>query len=194
MNLIDMGKRAKAAGGLLGRAPTDVKNAALLAIADALEANAEAILSANTLDLTNARATGMSEAMLDRLNQHNRIGEIAADVRSVARLPDPVGAIIEARTMPNGLQVSKRRTPLGVIGVIYESRPNVTVDVVSLCLKSGNAVILRGGSETFGSTMALVGVIRAALEQFSQLIPADACYCSVFTAHRQAQELVELQQ
>ncbi len=194
MNLIDMGKRAKAAGGLLGRAPTDVKNAALLAIADALEANAEAILSANTLDLTNARATGMSEAMLDRLNLHNRIGEIAADVRSVARLPDPVGAIIEARTMPNGLQVSKRRTPLGVIGVIYESRPNVTVDVVSLCLKSGNAVILRGGSETFRSNMALVGVIRAALEPFSQHIPADAIQYIEDTDRRYVLELLKLHQ
>ncbi len=194
MNLIDMGKRAKAAGGLLGRAPTDVKNAALLAIADALEANAEAILSANTLDLTAARATGMSEAMLDRLNLHNRIGEIAADVRSVARLPDPVGAIIEARTMPNGLQVSKRRTPLGVIGVIYESRPNVTVDVVSLCLKSGNAVILRGGSETFRSNLALVRVIRAALEPFSQYIPADAIQYIEDTDRRCVLELLKLHQ
>lgn len=194
MNLTDMGQRAKAAGSLLGRAPTAVKNAALIAIADALEAHTDAILSANTLDLTDARANGMSEAMLDRLNLHGRIGGIAADVRSVAALPDPVGATIEARTMPNGLQVSKRRTPLGVIGVIYESRPNVTVDVISLCLKSGNAVILRGGSETLRSNMALVKVIRDALAPFSADIPADAIQYIDDTDRRYVLELLKLHQ
>ena len=191
---VELGQKAKAASVQLARASTDIKNEALLAIADALEANAAAILSENTLDLTDARAKGLSEAMIDRLNLHNRIGAIAADVRNVATLPDPVGDVFDAKTLENGLQVSKRRTPLGVLGVIYESRPNVTVDVVALSLKSGNAVILRGGSETFRSNMALVRVIRDALAPFSQHIPVDAIQYIEATDRRYVLELLKLHQ
>lgn len=194
MNLVEMGRSAKAAAALLGRAPTDIKNAALIAIADALEAHADAILSENALDIADARAKGLSDALIDRLNLHQRIGGIAADVRSVARLPDPVGAVIESKTMDNGLRVSRRRTPLGVLGVIYESRPNVTVDVVALALKSGNAVILRGGSETLRSNVALVRVIRAALQPFSDHIPADAIQYIEDTDRRCVLELLKLHQ
>lgn len=119
---------------MLAHTPNDVKNAALEAIANALEAYADSILAENALDLADGATKGLSSAMLDRLSLVNRIAGIAADVRNVATLPDPVGIIFDAQTLPNGLQVSKRRTPLGVIGD-DEARPNVTVDVIALCLK-----------------------------------------------------------
>ncbi len=194
MNMTELGQRAKAAAVLLGRAPTDVKNQALLAIADALEANAGSILSANRLDLDDGQAKGLSAAMLDRLSLFDRLGAIAADVRKIAELPDPVGKVFEARTLPNGLQVSKRRTPLGVLGVIYEARPNVTVDVAALALKSGNAVILRGGSETFRSNMAIVKVLREALAPFSEYIPADAILYIESPDRRYVEEMLKLHQ
>jgi glutamate-5-semialdehyde dehydrogenase len=194
MNLVEMGQKANAAAGQLGRAPTEIKNAALIAIADALEACADEILAQNALDIADARAKGLTEAMIDRLNLNGRIAGIAADTRGVARLPDPVGVVIEARTLDNGLRVSRRRTPLGVLGVIYESRPNVTVDVAALALKSGNAVILRGGSETFRSNMAVVRVIRAALAPFCDDIPADAIQYIEDTDRRCVLELLKLHQ
>src|SRR5687767_7909980 len=141
INLHDMGKRAKKASQTLAKASTDHKNAALLAIADALEANADSILAANRQDLEQGRASGLSDALLDRLDLQKRLGAIAADVRNVAQLPDPVGAEFDQRTLlDNNLKAYKRRTPLGVLGVIYEARPNVTVDVAVLALKTGNAV------------------------------------------------------
>jgi glutamate-5-semialdehyde dehydrogenase len=160
MDLNLLGKQAKAAAAALARATTETKNRALLAIADALEVNAETILAANRTDLEAGRASNMSAALLDRMDLQKRLSGIAADVRNVATLPDPVGKVYDARTLANGLQVSRRRTPIGVLGVIYEARPNVTVDVAALCLKSGNAVILRGGKETLNSNLALVRVIR----------------------------------
>jgi len=141
-----------------------VKVGALQRIADLLEPKRDAILSANARDMDDARAGGMDSAMLDRLLlTPERIAGMAADVRHVASLPDPIGEEIEARTLPNGLQLSRRRVPLGLIGVVYESRPNVTVDVSVLCLMSCNAVILRGGKEARRSSEALAEVIRAAL-------------------------------
>ena len=172
MDLNLLGKQAKVAAAALARATTDTKNHALLAIADALEANADTILAANRLDLDAGRANNMSAALLDRMDLQKRLGGIAADVRNVASLPDPVGKVYDARTLPNGLQVSRRRTPIGVLGVIYEARPNVTVDVAALSLKSGNAVILRGGKETLNSNLALVRVIREAA--VSAGLPAEA--------------------
>jgi glutamate-5-semialdehyde dehydrogenase len=172
LDLRQMGKTARLAARALARATTAQKNAALEAIASGLEAGAEAILVANAQDMEDARAAGLSAAMLDRLSLAKRLPGISADVRNVAALPDPVGEVFDAETLPNGLQVEKRRTPLGVLGVIYEARPNVTVDVSALALKSGNAAILRGGSETLRSNAALVSVIRDALVTAG--LPADA--------------------
>ncbi len=163
VNLIEMGQRARAAARRLAQTPTEHKNAALLAMAAALEAQADDILEANRLDLEDGRANGLTPALLDRLDLQRRLSGIAADVRQVANLPDPVGQVFDAKVLDNGLRVSKRRTPIGVLGVIYEARPNVTVDVAALALKSGNAVILRGGSETYRSNLALVRVLRGAM-------------------------------
>jgi glutamate-5-semialdehyde dehydrogenase len=147
----------------------------LLLIAQALETEQQiaTILAANALDVAAARATGMAPALLDRMQlDRRRIAGIAADVRQVATLSDPVGEEFEAREVPNGLRIRKRRVPLGVIGVIYEARPNVTVDVAALCLKSGNAAILRGGKEITRSCAALTDVIRQALQLAA--LPDDA--------------------
>ena len=136
------------------------------AIANALEAHAKTVLQQNALDIAEGREKGLSEALLDRLLlTDQRIAALAADIRRVATLPDPVGADIESRLLPNGLRLTRRRIPLGVIGVIYEARPNVTIDIASLCLKTGNASILRGGKETLRSNLALVSVIQDALDQ-----------------------------
>jgi len=161
--LEEKGKAAKTASRKLAFLPTEVKNKALLGIADALLARQNEILAANKLDYKEAEASGMSTAMLDRLMLNpGRLEGIANDVKAVAALPDPVGEIIEERKLPNGLQISKKRVPLGVIGAIYESRPNVTVDISVLCLKSGNAVILRGGKEALRSNLALARVVKEA--------------------------------
>jgi glutamate-5-semialdehyde dehydrogenase len=165
-DLEQMGRAAKAASRQLAILSTDAKNAALLAIAARLEAEVSDVLEANATDVADARAKGLSETMLDRLLlTSKRMAALAGDVRRVVDLPDPVGAEIDRRLLPNGLRLIRRRIPLGVIGVIYEARPNVTVDVASLCLKTGNASILRGGCETARSNQALVRAIQEALEQ-----------------------------
>jgi glutamate-5-semialdehyde dehydrogenase len=164
--LEEKGKAAKAASKKLGFLSTEVKNKALLNIADALIDRLNEILIANKTDYEKAKASGMSEAMLDRLMlSPPRLEGMAEDVKAVAALPDPVAEEFEMRTLPNGLQISKRRVPLGVIGAIYESRPNVTIDISSLCLKSGNAVILRGGKEAMNSNRALAKVAQDACDQ-----------------------------
>lgn len=156
-------KAAKAASKKLAYLNTAVKNKALLAIADALVAREKDIISANSRDYAEGEKAGMGAAMLDRLLLNTeRIKGIAADVRTVAALPDPVGEIFEMRTLSNGLQVGKKRVPLGVIGAIYESRPNVTVDISVLSLKSGNAIVLRGGKEAIHSNTALAKTIQDA--------------------------------
>jgi glutamate-5-semialdehyde dehydrogenase len=161
--LEEKGKAAEAASRKLAFLPTEIKNRALLGIAGALRARQDEILAANSQDYKESEASGMSAAMLDRLMLNaSRLEAIAQDVRTVATLPDPVGEVIEERTLPNGLQLSKKRVPLGVIGAIYESRPNVTVDISVLCLKSGNAVILRGGKEALRSNLALAKVVQEA--------------------------------
>ncbi len=165
LNLQEIGLRARAAARTLASVETQVKNAALLAMAEAIDAHQDAILAANAADIADARAQGLTPAMIDRLDLHGRLSGITADLRRVAELPDPVGRETDFRTLSNGLQIRKRRVPVGVLGVIYESRPNVTVDVASLALKTGNAVILRGGSETLRSNSALVEVIRGALAE-----------------------------
>ena len=161
--LKEKGEAAKAASRKLALLPTEIKNKALLGIADSLVAKQNEILSANNQDYKESEASGMSAAMLDRLMLNpGRLEGIASDVKTVAALPDPVGEVIEERTLPNGLQLSRKRVPLGVIGAIYESRPNVTVDISALCLKSGNAVILRGGKEALSSNLALARVVQEA--------------------------------
>ena len=164
MSLTEMGQRAKAASRQLARATTERKNAALVALADRLWADRAEILAANAIDVAAAYVNGLSAAMIDRLLLNEaRLKGIAADQRNVATLPDPVGEVFEASTQPNGLTIHKQRVPLGVLGVIYEARPNVTVDVAGLALKTGNAVILRGGSETLNSNRALISSIQYAL-------------------------------
>jgi len=161
--LEEKGKAAKAASKRLAFLPTEIKNKALIGIADTLKARQNEILSANSQDYKESEASGMSAVLLDRLMlDPRRLEGMANDVRTVAALPDPVGEVIEERKLPNGLQISKKRVPLGVIGAIYESRPNVTVDISVLCLKSGNAVILRGGKEALRSNLALAGIVQEA--------------------------------
>ena len=171
--LADKGLAAKKAARELAKVTGGVRNHALLNIADSIVEYQEAILDANRLDLDAGAEKGLPEYYLDRMMlNRERLEAIASDVRSVAGLPDPVGEVIEMKTVANGLQVGRRRVPLGVVGVIYESRPNVTVDISTLCLKSGNAVILRGGSDTINSNTALAKVIREAVSDAGA--PANA--------------------
>ncbi|WP_071522077.1 glutamate-5-semialdehyde dehydrogenase [Neomoorella thermoacetica] len=157
------GQRAREAARILAGLGTSKKNEALLAMARALEEEQEAILAANARDMVAGKEKGLSRALLDRLLlNEKRIRDMAAGLRELAALPDPVGEVTSMWTRPNGLQIGRVRVPLGVIGIIYEARPNVTVDAAGLCLKTGNAVILRGGSEAFYSNQALTSVISRA--------------------------------
>ncbi len=161
----DKGRAAKAAARGLATAGTEAKNAALTAMADGLRLSEEAIVNANSRDLAAARDKGMTPYLIERLTLNSkRIAEMALGLQQVAALPDPVGAVLSGWRRPNGLQITKTRVPLGVIGIIYESRPNVTVDAAALCLKSGNAALLRGGSEAIHSNIALANVLQLALD------------------------------
>ena len=161
-----MGIAAKDAAFHLATASTAQKNKALAIIADELEANATTILEANAKDIELGREAGLTDALLDRLLlNEERLTGIANDVRNVISLNDPVGSEIDSKVLENGMSLSRRRVPLGVVGVIYAARPNVTIDIAALCLKTGNASILRGGKETFFSNMELVKVIQSALEK-----------------------------
>lgn len=165
-NLIEMGKAARQAAFELSQLSTQEKNRALQIIADQLEAKQDEILRENAKDIENAREKGISEAIIDRLLlTPERLKGIANDVRHVISLADPVGKIIDGGVLDSGLKLERLRVPVGVIGTIYEARPNVTIDVASLCLKTGNAVILRGGKETQHSNQILVNVVQHALEQ-----------------------------
>ncbi|MEZ8283234.1 glutamate-5-semialdehyde dehydrogenase [Vibrio splendidus] len=166
MDLTNMGIAAKDAAFHLATASTAQKNKALAIIADELEANAADILEANAKDIELGREAGLTDALLDRLLlNEERLTGIANDVRNVIGLNDPVGSEMDSKVLENGMSLSRRRVPLGVVGVIYEARPNVTIDIAALCLKTGNASILRGGKETFFSNMELVKVIQSALEK-----------------------------
>jgi glutamate-5-semialdehyde dehydrogenase len=169
----EKGARARAAARRLASLKSTTKNEALRAIAAAIRERMPAILAANAGDLAAGQAAGLGPALLDRLMlDERRLAGIAADVLTVAALPDPVGEVFEGQRLPNGLEVSKRRVPVGVIGVIYEARPNVTVDISALCLKSGNAAILRGGKEALGSNLALAEAVAAGCATGG--IPGDA--------------------
>lgn len=175
---------AKKAAAKLAVTGTAVKNAALLAMAEALEVKQDEILAANSVDMQNAAAKGMKSSMLDRLKlTAERISGMADGLRQVAGLADPIGTVLDGKTLPNGLQITKIRVPLGVIGIIYEARPNVTADAAGLCLKSGNAVILKGGSEAMESNKTVAAILAEAAE--ANGIPAGAIQF-IDTSDRQA--------
>jgi glutamate-5-semialdehyde dehydrogenase len=166
-------RAAREAAYLLALAPTKVKNDALVQMARGVEEKTAALLEANRADLERARAKGLTRAFLDRLTlTESRIEEMATGLRQIAALPDPVGAVVESWRRPNGIEISRVRVPLGVIGFIYESRPNVTADAAGLCVKSGNAVLLRGGSEAIESNGLIAAVLAKAMEKTGA--PPDA--------------------
>ncbi len=168
-----VGQRARAASRLVGRAETRVKDAALLAIATALEAAEDQLLAANRKDMDAGRASGLEPALLDRLELTSKgVRAMAQGLRDIAAQSDPVGEITDLKYRPSGIQVGRMRVPLGVIGIIYESRPNVTADAAALCLKAGNAAILRGGSEALHSNQAIAACIQQGLAAAG--LPADA--------------------
>jgi glutamate-5-semialdehyde dehydrogenase len=180
----DLGSRARAAAQALAAATTEQKNAALRSAASALRASSAALVSANQTDVDVARDAGKPDAFIDRLRlDEERVEAMAAALEQIAELPDPVGRLLMETTRPNGLSIRRVATPIGVIGMIYESRPNVGADAGALCLKSGNAVILRGGSESRNSTRLIVAALQAGLE--SAGLPAD-CVQLVDTADRAA--------
>jgi glutamate-5-semialdehyde dehydrogenase len=157
-----MGRKARAASRELVKLTTAQKNTILLAMADEIEAREATILKANAKDLARATENGLSKAMIDRLTlDPKRLKAVADAVREVASLPDPVGEVLSDWSRPNGLHITKKRVPIGVIGIIFESRPNVTTDAASLCFKTGNATLLRGGSEAIDSNVALAAALQA---------------------------------
>jgi glutamate-5-semialdehyde dehydrogenase len=188
-----VGQRARSAARAMARADTSAKNGALHAIADALLAQQAELIAANRKDMEAGKAQGLDAAMLDRLELNAaRISAMAEGLRQIAALPDPVGQISDMNFRPSGIQVGKMRVPLGVIGIIYESRPNVTADAAGLCLKSGNASILRGGSESLHSNQAIAAAIKHGLQQAG--LPADAVQV-IETADRAAVgELITMKQ
>jgi glutamate-5-semialdehyde dehydrogenase len=187
----DLGRRAKAAAADLATASAERKHAALISAAENIWKNRFAILEANEKDMGFARGKGLSDAMLDRLAlTEDRLRGIIDGLRSVAEQPDPVGEVIEAWQRPNGLDIQRVRTPLGVIGVIYESRPNVTVDAGALCLKAGNAVILRGGSESFHTSAALHACLVQGLKDAR--LPGDAIQLVPTTDRAAVREMLRM--
>lgn len=190
-SLLVLGARAVEASGILRTASTAQKNAALAAISEALMENTELIISENKKDLENARAAGMRESLIDRLAlSRERIKAVSDSVKKVIALEDPVGEIIQGWIRPNGLRITKQRTPLGVIGIIYEARPNVTVDAAVLCLKTGNATILRGGKEAINSNICLVNIMRQAIERAN--LPKDSVTLVTDTSRQSANDMMKL--
>ena len=188
--LQEMGAKAKEAARLLAVAGKQ-KDEALEAIAKALEENAETLLAANRQDLQAAEESGMSRSLMDRLAlNEKRIQGMADGVRQVAAQPDPIGQVLEGGVRPNGLRIEKVAVPLGVIGIIYEARPNVTADAAALCLKAGNAVILRGGKEAFRSNQAIAEVMRGAVEAAG--LPKDSIQLVQDTSRASSVEMMGL--
>jgi glutamate-5-semialdehyde dehydrogenase len=188
-----LGQRARAAARVLSGAETGIKNRALLAMADQIDQAADRVIAANRLDLDAGEKNGLDAALLDRLALNKeRVAAMAAGLRDIAALPDPVGGITDLNYRPSGIQVGRMRVPLGVIGIIYESRPNVTADAAGLCLKSGNAAILRGGSEAMHSNQAIAACIQAGLTQAG--LPAEAVQVVETTDRAAVGELVTMKQ
>jgi len=186
-------KRAKKASFELAKLPSETKDNALCRMANALEANTHLILTANAKDVEAAKARGLKKALLDRLALDSRkIANMARCLREVAGLPDPVGAIVNSWARPNGLIIAQLRVPLGVVGIIYESRPDVTSDAAGICVKSGNAVILRGGSDAINSNVAIGEVLREALT--GTKVPADTIQVVSSTDRRVAEEFMRMRQ
>ena len=188
-----IGQQARTASRAMARADTNAKNQALNAMADAIDRDAAKLLAANEQDLANARAAGLDSAMLDRLSLNPKtVAAMAEGLRQIATLADPVGEITDMKFRPTGIQVGKMRVPLGVIGIIYESRPNVTIDAASLCLKSGNAAILRGGKEAILSNQAIAACVREGLS--SAGLPEAAVQVIETTDRAAVGELITMQQ
>jgi glutamate-5-semialdehyde dehydrogenase len=191
--ILDMGRRARAASRALVNLTSDQKNAILHAMADEIMARQDAILAANALDLGRAEQNGLSKAMIDRLTlDPKRLKAVADAVREVAALPDPVGELLTEWTRPNGLHIRKLRVPIGVIGIIFESRPNVTTDAASLCFKTSNATILRGGSEAIDSNRALAAALQAGGERAG--LPADSIQLIPFTDRSSVEHMAKMDQ
>ena len=189
--LHDQAKAAKTASRKLAGTSTEVKNAALIAIAEAIEANRMSILRANEQDLEAAKRKGLNFHMMDRMTLTNaRVKDMADAARNIASLEDPIDEILEQRDMPNGLNLQRVRVPLGVIGVIYESRPNVTIDIATLCLKSGNGVVLRGGKECILTNTVLAGIVKNAIE--SAGISSDVVQFVETTDRALVKEMLEM--
>ncbi|MWP49107.1 MULTISPECIES: glutamate-5-semialdehyde dehydrogenase [unclassified Gilliamella] len=189
--LNQIGKTAKFASYQLAQCSTTIKNNALIVIADLLEQYSASILSANEKDIQTAKEQGLNEAILDRLLlTPERLTSIANDVRKVVSLTDPIGQVIDGSILDNGLKLQRHRVPLGVIGVIYEARPNVTIDIAALCLKTGNAAILRGGKETINTNAAIISVIQKALKQAG--LPQTAVQCINDPDRKYVHELLKL--
>jgi glutamate-5-semialdehyde dehydrogenase len=185
--LVEQGIKARQAARFLATASTNLKDKALHNMADQLEAGSEEILAANRLDLVQGKAQGLTSALLERLTlNESRIRDMAQGLRDIAALPDPIGEMIDSSRRPNGLDISRIRTPIGVIGIIYESRPNVTADAAALCLKSGNAIILRGGEEALNSNRVIARIISSAAcesgipEGAIQLVDSEDRQAAVF--------------
>ena len=190
-NLVEMGKKAKSAAVVLATLPTPVKNKALLASADALMAAKDEILAKNKEDVDAALANGIKGAFIDRLTlTEARVADMADGLRQVAKLDDPVGEVLSMKKLDNGLVVGQKRVPMGVIGIIFEARPNVTADAFGLCLKAGSAVILRGGKEAFKTNHAVVNAIRSALA--AEGLPEDAVQMVPDTSRETANEMMRL--
>jgi len=190
-SILQIARDAKLAARKLSRVTETEKNKALLRMADELERNCKFLLAENSKDVAKAKKSGITRAMLERLTlKQATIEQMAKGLREVAALPDPVGKVISMWRRPNGLLVGRMRIPLGVIGIIYESRPNVTVDAAALCLKSGNAVILRGGSESIRSNLAIASVLQKVLRETS--IPADAIQVIPMTDREAVAEMLQL--
>ncbi|WP_028243687.1 glutamate-5-semialdehyde dehydrogenase [Pseudobutyrivibrio ruminis] len=191
MTLIELATKAKAAKYKVALLPTDVKNKAILAVADALVSNSSSIIAANSIDMENGTKKGLSQGLLDRLKlDEDRINGMAEGLRQVVALDDPIGKITEQWERPNGLIISKRLVPIGVVGVIYEARPNVTADVFGLCFKTGNSVILKGGSDALESNKAIVKVIKDTLTK--ENVPVDAITLIEDTTRESTNQLMRM--
>ncbi len=191
MTLEEIGQRAKAAENVLRTLPTGKKNKALEAAAEALLAQKDMLLAANAKDIEAAKANQMASGLVDRLLlTEDRIGQMAEGLRQIAGLDDPVGEVLSMRQRPNGLQIGQKRVPLGVIGIIYESRPNVTADAFGLCFKAGNVVILRGGRDAIHSNQAIMEALQGALEACG--LPRDAIQLITDTSHETAERFMRM--
>ena len=187
--VIEVAKKARIASYELAQLNRDAKDKALLAMADALVANIEKITAANQIDVENAKKSGTDAAIIDRLTLNlERVKEVAQGLLDIAKLPDPIGEVIRGWVQPNGLEIEQKRVPMGVIGMIYEARPNVTVDAAGLCLKSGNAVLLRGSTSAKNTNEALITVMRDAIAKVG--IPADSIQIVPGDTHDSVKDLM----